>query len=191
VGTAAAVPAGEQQTLRQVAGSPAGDRRHSAPGADRGAVGVTCPNGSVRGRPCTNGTGCGRPTEHGNGCSSRSRPRPTPWASICVDSTTLRAHQHAAGAAAHGTGCALAASLAAGRPCPSMTTIALPINGLPTAETLRKIPPPYAHPDPEQDPVDHRPVITPASPYVGRPQANAAPAGPIQHSSDHPAPCLA
>lgn len=32
------VPAGQQRALRQVAGSPAGDRRDSAPGADRRAV---------------------------------------------------------------------------------------------------------------------------------------------------------
>lgn len=37
-GTTTAVPTGQQQALWQVAGSPAGDRRDSAPGADRGAM---------------------------------------------------------------------------------------------------------------------------------------------------------
>jgi hypothetical protein len=35
------------------------------------------------------------------------------------------------------------------------------IDGLPTAETLGKIPPRYARPNPEQDPVEHLAVIVP------------------------------
>lgn len=72
MGTAAAVPAGQQQALWPVEGSPAGDRRDSPPSPDRS--GVTCRNGSGRGRRSMNGTGCGRRTGRGNVCCSRSRP---------------------------------------------------------------------------------------------------------------------
>lgn len=63
--------------------------------------GVTGPNASGRGRPSTNGTGGGRPTGRDSVCFSESNAPPTrrvkiDW-EISVDSTVVRAHQHAEG----------------------------------------------------------------------------------------------
>ena len=63
---------------------------------------MTCLNGSGRGRRSTNGTGCGRPTGTWERLlqqvqAAADAAGEIDW-DISVDSTIVRAHQHAAGA---------------------------------------------------------------------------------------------
>ncbi|MEV7815558.1 transposase [Streptomyces flaveolus] len=101
MGTAAAVPAGQQQACGRWQ-----DHRQVIDGIlHRVRTGVQWRNLPARFGPWKTvyeATACGRPTEPGYASSSRSRPRPTrPGRStgdLSVDSTIVRAHQHAAGA---------------------------------------------------------------------------------------------
>lgn len=63
---------------------------------------MTCLNGSGLGRPSTNATDCGRPTAPGNAPlqqvqAAADAAGEIDW-DISVDSTIVRAHQHAADA---------------------------------------------------------------------------------------------
>ena len=73
-------------------------------------------------------------------------------------------------------------------PGPISGPAAMPvIDGLPVPEPLRQIPPRAPRPGPEEDPVDHQPVIIPPVPLPRMRRAATAPAAPTPHRSDHAA----
>jgi hypothetical protein len=60
------------------------------------------------------------------------------------------------------------------------------INGLPVPGPFRQIPPRASRPGPEEDPVDHQPLINPPLPCRGCPGSNG-PHSPTPHRSGHAA----
>ena len=97
---AAAATAGDRPTRQ---GPPHAWSTASCGGWRPGSPGATCRSGTARGRRCTPRSGAGSGPGSGTGCWPRSRPRPTrpgrlDWSLHFVDGSTVRAHQHAAGA---------------------------------------------------------------------------------------------
>ena len=71
-------------------------------------------------------------------------------------------------------------------PGPVQRPAAMPvIDGLPVPEALRQVPPRAPRPGPEEDPVDHRPVIGPPATPAADQTAGTPEGAPIPHRTGH------